>query len=192
MATYVPPKKNTAFKYYTALKSAATPGAFQTNPTIATGDFKVSIDGGALNNLATLPTVTPAGGQAVEVNLSTSEMNGDCITVLAHDAAGSEWVDQFAIFHTVAHQLDDTYTAAADKTGVSLSSAGIDGILDEVVEGSYTFRQFLRLFASVLAGKTSGGGTASLTFRDTGDSKNRITATVDTSGNRVTISLDLT
>ena len=33
---------------------------FQTNPTLATGDAKISKDGGALANLATLPAVTPA------------------------------------------------------------------------------------------------------------------------------------
>jgi hypothetical protein len=77
-----------------------------------------------------------------------------------------------------------------DKIGYELSVAGVDAILDEVVEGATTFRQMLRLILSVLAGKSSGGGTVTLTFRDLADSKNRITATVDANGNRTTMVLD--
>jgi len=40
-------------------------------------------------------------------------------------------------------------------------------------------------------GKASGGGTTSIKFRNTGDTKNVIEATVDASGNRTTMILDL-
>lgn len=72
---------------------------------------------------------------------------------------------------------------------MELDATGVDAVLDEVVEGSYTLRHYLRLFASVLLGKATGGGTATLTFRDTGDSKNRVVLTVDTSGNRSAVTL---
>ena len=77
-----------------------------------------------------------------------------------------------------------------DKTGYELSVAGIDAILDEVIEGTTTFRQMLRIFMAALAGKSAGGGTVTLTFRDLADSKDRITATVDVNGNRSTMVLD--
>jgi hypothetical protein len=67
-----------------------------------------------------------------------------------------------------------------------------DGVLDEVVEGAYTMRQFLRLFASVLAAKLSGAATATVTIRDVGDTKDRVTATVDADGNRTAVVLDVT
>lgn len=76
------------------------------------------------------------------------------------------------------------------KTGYALSAAGIDGILDEVFEGALTVRQGLRLFLSVLAGKSAGGGGVTITMRDNADSKNRITATVDANGNRTAMTLD--
>lgn len=59
-----------------------------------------------------------------------------------------------------------------------------------VVEGSYTALHYMRLMASALLAKLSGGGTATNTFRDTGDTKNRITATVDADGNRTAVTLD--
>jgi len=77
-----------------------------------------------------------------------------------------------------------------DKTGYELSAAGVDAILDEVVEGTTTLRQMLRIFISALAGKSSGGGTVTLSFRDLADGKNRITATVDVNGNRTNMTLD--
>jgi hypothetical protein len=88
----------------------------------------------------------------------------------------------------------DTVTVGTnnDKDGYTLSAAGVDAILDEVVEGTTTMRQFLRLFASALLGKLSGGGTSTLAFRDVGDTKARITATVDENGNRTAVVTDAT
>jgi hypothetical protein len=91
---------------------------------------------------------------------------------------------------TTANQVDATAATVSDKTGYRLSATGVDDVLDEAVEGSYTLRQYLRLFASALLGKVSGGATTTNTFRDTSDSKDRITATVDADGNRTTVTLD--
>jgi hypothetical protein len=82
-------------------------------------------------------------------------------------------------------------TAAAVATGAidadALAADAVDEILDEVVEGSITLRQAIRLLLAVLTGKSSGGGTPILIFRDTGDSADRITATVDANGNRTAV-----
>lgn len=60
------------------------------------------------------------------------------------------------------------------------------------VETGLTLRQYLRLTASVLLGKASGLGTDTGIFRDTGDTKDRITATIDADGNRSVIVRDST
>jgi len=93
MADFGLPKINTAFIFYTSLVSQADTKVFKSVPTLAAGDFKISIDGGAFANLATLPTNTP-GTFGVKVSLSAGEMNGANILVVAHDAAGAEWCDQ--------------------------------------------------------------------------------------------------
>ena len=79
-------------------------------------------------------------------------------------------------------------TAAA---GVALSAAGVDAILDEVVVGSYTMRQLLTVMSAGLAGKLSGGGTTTLTFRGIDDASNVIVATVDASGNRSAVTINV-
>jgi hypothetical protein len=85
-----------------------------------------------------------------------------------------------------------TVTTNNDKTGYRLSATGVDDIHDEVNEGSTTFRQTQRLTNSALGAKASGLDTTSAAFRDLADTKNRIAATVDASGNRTAVTLDLT
>lgn len=93
-APYNPPVKNEDFKIRISLEDYANPGNFKVNPTIAAGDFKVSIDGGALTNLATLPTVSPAAGPLVLLELSAAEMNGDVIAIVCIDQTSpKEWAD---------------------------------------------------------------------------------------------------
>lgn len=87
------PKKNTGYIFYTALVDAANPGSLKANPTIAAGDFQISTDGAAFDDIETLPVVEPAGSVAVKVALSSDEMNGDKVLVQGIDAAGAEWQD---------------------------------------------------------------------------------------------------
>jgi len=78
---------------YTSLRAAGTATA-QVNPTLATGDVKISKDGGAFNNIATLPTVTPAGGDQVKITISASEAACLRSTIVFKDVAGAEWDEQ--------------------------------------------------------------------------------------------------
>lgn len=93
-APYNPPVKGEDFIFYTALTDAASPLSFKANPTIASGDWKVSKDGGALANLTTLPSVEPAGSIWVKVTISATEMNADNVAIQGIDqTAAKEWAD---------------------------------------------------------------------------------------------------
>lgn len=59
------------------------------NPTLAVGDFKVSLDGGAQNNVSTLPT-SDAAGKVIWLP-TQAETNADTVTFLALDVAGNQW-----------------------------------------------------------------------------------------------------
>jgi len=67
----------------------------------------------------------------------------------------------------------------------------IDG-LDELVEGTYTARQIMRLVAATLAGKVSGAGTTTNVFRDINDTTDRLTVTVDPAGDRTAVTINVT
>lgn len=73
-------------------------------------------------------------------------------------------------------------TAAQNATELLDQAAG--------VETNRTVRQALRLMLAALGGKLSGAATATVAIRDTNDSKNRITASVDADGNRTSVSYD--
>lgn len=128
MATYVPAKRATEFIFYIGLRSQADSTILQANPTIAAGDFKVSIDGGALANPATLPAVTPASSKMVKVTLSTSEMTGDNITLIASDAAGAEWMDLIVNIQTTARQIDDLAFPTVSGRSLDVSAGGEAGV----------------------------------------------------------------
>jgi hypothetical protein len=105
------------------------------------------------------PTNITAGTITTVTNLTNAPTNGDLTAT-----------------------MKSSVTAAVPATG-----AIADAVADEVYEGTITLRQAIKLVLSVLTGKTSGGGTSYLVFRDIGDTKNRLAATVDANNNRTDI-----
>lgn len=81
---------------------------------------------------------------------------------------------------------------AATGAAMTLTAGAVDAILDEVVEGTTTMRELLRLYAAVLLGKASGLASVTAVFRDLADTKDRVTATVDADGNRTAVTRDAT
>jgi hypothetical protein len=81
------------------------------------------------------------------------------------------------------------------STGEALFAAGggttPTSIWQYAIEGAYSAEEILRLMSAVLAGKVSGAAGTAITFRDLDDTKNRITATVDSDGNRTTVTKDV-
>lgn len=112
-----PPEKNATFTFNIGL-SAKDGSGLVANPTIASGDFQVSTDNGALGNLGTTPTVSPASGRVVKITLSAAEMNGDDIIVVGSDAAGDEWSDVLIHIKTTTNQNDALATPADVNTQV--------------------------------------------------------------------------
>jgi len=93
---------------------------------------------------------------------------------------------------TTIKAVVDSILADTGTDGVkvsSLSASAVDLILDEIVEGTLTMRQLLRILLAKNTGLTEGSGTATIKFRDLADSKYRITGTI-TDGNRVSVTLD--
>lgn len=66
----------------------------------------------------------------------------------------------------------------------------VSDIFGHVVEGALTFEEYIRVIYAGLANLSGGGGTNTLNFRDLADTKNRILATVDGSGNRLAVVVD--
>lgn len=67
-----------------------------------------------------------------------------------------------------------------------------NALLNAVIEPGFTLRSALRLMLAAMAGKVSGAGTTNVLIRDVNDTKNRLNATVDASGNRTAVVKDVT
>ena len=83
-------------------------------------------------------------------------------------------------------------TTNNDKTGYTLSAAGVTAVWDEVIDGTRTAVQAMRGFIAALLGKASGLDLNAPKYRNIADTKNVIDATTDASGNRSAVTLDLT
>ena len=158
--------------------------------TISQADIRLSKNGGAFaqsNNTAGA-THNENGYYSVPLDATDTNTLGTFRVAVLKTGALAVWQDFMVV---PANVWDSMFGSSALNVNVStMSSAAVDSILDDPVEGSFTMRQLLRLMASALFGKASGGGTATITFRDLGDSKNRITATVTSNGDRTTVVLD--
>jgi hypothetical protein len=60
-----------------------------------------------------------------------------------------------------------------------------------LIGSTITASQLLQVISAALAGKLDGAGTSLVAIRDLEDTKDIITAAVDASGNRLTVTLDL-
>ena len=119
------------------------------------------------------------------MDASVGAIANDAITAASINT-GALTADAFAADALVAATFA-TDAIAAD----ALAASAIDEILDEVVEGTVTVRQALMVLLAAMSGKGSGGGTTTIKFRDSTDAKDRITLTVDASGNRSASVLDV-
>lgn len=168
---YTPAKKNTEYILYVGLESVATAGAFQSSATIAAGDFKTSGDGGALANLATLPTVTPAAGKMVKITLSAAEMNFDNVTVVCSDASGAEWKELIINIQPSVRQIDDlatptNITAGTITTVTNLTNAPTNGDLTATMKTSVTTAATASTPVAASVTGAVGSVTAGVTLAD--------------------------
>ena len=136
----VPPKKATSFIFYTALVDTANQPDFKASPTIASGDFKLSIDATSGVSLAANPAAVTGATTIVRFTVSGAEMDGDVINIMCVDAAGAEWDDQLITIHTETNQIDDLATIISANLAAINSNATALGIVksDTVVIRSDT------------------------------------------------------
>jgi|GEM_PF-6803325 len=140
MASTLPPVKNSGFTFEMALGSQSDKDIFQTSVTLAAGDVKVSKDGGAFANIATLPTEIGSSG-VITVTLSSTEMAADRVAVLFHDASGSEWQDALVTIYTAAQSLD---TAVAVTIADSILTRDWTAVSGEAARCLLNAVRFLR------------------------------------------------
>lgn len=85
----------------------------------------------------------------------------------------------------IGNTTKEVYDAVAALNDISVAN-----IIAGIADGSYDLQEMVRIMFAALSGKSSGGGTTTLAFRDAADSKDRISETVDSTGNRTSVTRD--
>jgi hypothetical protein len=153
-------------------------------------DDATRIDASALNTLSSHdPGETIMG--------ATDLGTGTGFTAIPWNAAWdaevqSEVTDALVAYDPPTHAELVSEIDAVQADIAALNDIAVADIFSYVVEGAYTFEEVTRGFTAALLGKASGLATATATFRNTNDDVDVIVATVDASGNRSAVTLDLT
>lgn len=117
----------------------ATTDDLRANPTLATGDFKISLDDAAFANLTTLPTVDPASGVQVRITLSAAEAKFTRALITAIDSATKQWKDNSWPLHTplaeggMAGEITSGTPSTTSFTSSQLTGSNTDQYKDAYV-----------------------------------------------------------
>lgn len=163
------------------------PANFATQVIDASGRIDLSkVNGTAINNLISGRVDASVGAMAAAVITAAAHAaNAIDATAFAQAAADKAW--STATRTLTAFSFSVTASTVTDKTGYSLAGAGLDSV---VVETGLNARQALSINSSALGGVLAGAATTTITIAAAGTpATNRITASVDASGNRSAVTL---
>ena len=137
------------------------------------------------------PETGEAGGQPQISYPGAEAFSNTGIGVLVALGNGRYYAELTQAVTNIADRsvIEGRYKSANTAEALGTTVQITDPMAD-IVEGALTFKQVIRIMLSALAGKTTGGGTATVTFRDVADAKPRITATVASGGTRSAVTLD--
>lgn len=209
------PKKNIAYRVLFPIFDAD--GDLVTG---ATGlDSEVSKDCGTFTDCTNEATEIATSSGMYYLDLTATEMNADSVAIIVKTSTvGAKTtpiilypeedgdvrvnVTQISGDTTAADNLE----AACDGTTYNVGGGAVvtasvtnaasiaTAVWSYVVTGTFTAVNALRLLFSALGGKSSGHNTGAVSapiYRDIDDTKNVITASSDASGNRTSVTLDL-
>ncbi len=171
-------------------------GAVATIDNVDIAYSVVSATSGGYTNLdATVSSRLASASYTAPSNLTAAQI----ATGIWQDTTSGD----FTVSSSIGKSLYTAGVVPGGATGLFITSSyttpptavqNADALLDRAdgIEVGLTPRQALRLDSAALAGKLSGGATVTNTFRNAvADSKDRIVATVDSSGNRTAITYDV-
>jgi hypothetical protein len=161
---------------------------------LSASDVRTAIGLASANLDTQLGTIAGYLDTEIASIISTLSTIGTAVTAIQakSDNLPSDPADQSAVEAAIA-STQSTITAAIDALNDLSAAAAAAGILDAAdgIETGLTLRQAMRLVTAASAGKVSGAATSTVTIRNVGDTKDRVVATVDESGNRTAVTTDV-
>lgn len=130
-------------------------------------------------------TYTPLGAYSLDVTHGQLTLTGQSVTLL-HAKVLDVTHGELTL---TGQSVTLTYAECAHPcwTSAEILALTMNYDLEDTPFGTITVAEALRIMLAALAGKLSGADGTTVAIRDMMDSKNRIVATVDSSGNRTAI-----
>ena len=153
---------------------AVNAGSLYTRPTMSVAGVKVEVAFRAWSGPMVVAGLNNAGS-IIEIDC----ISGD-IEILNSCTAG-----------TIIVRGGAKLTIGSGVTATVIDDTGQPGRQYQIETG-VRFDEAMRAVIAQAAGRSTGGGTSNVNFRDLNNAKNRIAAVVDVNGNRTNVTLDLT
>lgn len=172
--------------------------AIDTSAIISLGPFSLSSDGVTPSSSQTDMTVTLSKNGAVYVDSTTVNVtastnnNGMFLVELTALDINTLGILDITVHNTTHLPVFDRYQIVPSNVYKTLVLGTTELIVDnstQPVEGGQTVQGFQRLVLSVLAGKSTGGGSTNVSFISTTGGVARVNADVDNNGNRFNVTL---
>lgn len=202
--------------YVIAQKGGGLASYKQLTASIAEGSLSLNSGINIISALSATGTITNAQLDqivaliaALSASISTTSADLAAVTnlVASISASGTITDAQLGAIISMSAALVGNGTLAANNFATAEISADISSVTElspqslaqavwaEIIEAGYSSSDVLRLLSSVAGGKTNivdnGGGSATVTFRDLADTKDRVDADM-VGSERQTVTLDLT
>lgn len=139
-------------------------------------DSEISKDGATFTDCTNEATQITTNSGVYFLDLTATEMNADTVAIIVKTTSTGAKTTTLVMY---PEELGDTRIDPAT-------------IWTAVIENSKTALQVMRVMFAALSGKASGLATSTAVYRDNADTLDRISATVDASGNRSAVTLNLT
>ena len=155
--------------------------------TNAQADQIVSLVGSASLSLVKNDAAMSAGVEAVASGAMAFAADASLGGIIPVSASGAMAVTPDVDMSAQAFMEAE----AGGATPLSPEGLSAELLDNQDIETGYSLRESLRLMVASMAGKVSGGGTSTITIRSVTDGSNRIVATVDSNGNRTSVTYDV-
>lgn len=154
------------------------------------GSTTITIDGSAaLGAIASLVGETTISLDGAAEIMALGYMSGTTIEagLTPTGIANAVWSALLTQFQTDGTAGKALSTASSGGVDLNALAAAVHGY---IIESGHSFEEVTRIMAAILAGKVSGAGTGTETFKGLDGVTDRVIVSVDQSGNRTDITLD--
>lgn len=139
-------------------------------------DSEVSKDGGTFADCTSEATEIATSSGVYFLDLTATEMNADTVAIIVKTSTSGAKTTTIVMY---PEELGDYRVDPAT-------------IWTTVIENARTALDVMKVMFAALSGKASGLAGTTAIYRNNADTVDRITATVDASGNRSAVTLNLT